>query len=287
MHGNSKEIGQHLQHLRLQGLSDLSVRDRRLLLGRLARSLPVPLLDATCAHLLAWRASLTVSPSAVVNYVSQAHCFYAWAYTAGLVTSNPAAGLPVPRRSPRLPRPIAERALLDILQGAPRRLRPWIVLAGWCGLRCQEIAWLRAENVHLDATPPYVLVTRETAKGHRERAVQLCDFAAQELAAARLPRRGWAFTRRDGQSGPNRPARVSELLCDHIHACGYADTAHSGRHRFLTEFQRRGKDIRITQRVAGHADLASTMLYTEVSDEAAWAIVQQLPAPVRYLRRAG
>jgi integrase len=284
---NSKEISQHLGYLRLEGKSELTIRDRRLLLERLAAALPVPLLHATHDDILTWRAGLTVAPGTVVNYVSNAAQFYKWARDiARLIDISPAEAIPVPRVGQRLPRPIAEAALMDVLAAAPRRIRPWIVLAGWAGLRCQEIAWLRGENVHLDASPPHVLVTRETAKGLRERIVQLSDFAAAELAAARLPRRGWCFTRRDGQAGPNKPARVSELICDLLHACGYADTGHALRHRLLTRVQQAGRDLRVTQQVAGHSDPATTTVYTLVSDTAALAALQAVPVPAP-LRRAG
>lgn len=275
-----KEISQHLDYLRLQGRSDWTIRDRRHILSRLARALPVPLIDATPGHLLAWRAGLTTSAADVVNQASHVRQFYVWAATiAQLRPDNPVDHLPVPRLGRRLPRPISEAALMDVLAAAPRRIRPWIVLAGWCGLRCQEIAWLRAEDVHLDAPAPYILVTRETAKGIHERVVHLCDFAVAELAACNLPRRGWCWTRRDGQPGPNKPARVSELICKLLHDCGYPDTAHSLRHHCLTRVQQISGDVRITQEVAGHTDLSSTMVYTHVSGERTYAVMQQLPVP--------
>lgn len=278
--GTNATITRHLEWLRLEGKSELTIRDRRQLLRRLAAALPVPLLEATHDHILGWRAGLTVAPATVVNYVSNAAQFYKWARDIARLTDiSPARAIPVPRVGRRLPRPISETALMDVLAAAPRRIRPWIVLAGWCGLRAQEIAWLRGENVHLDASPPHILVSRETAKGLRERIVQLSDFAAAELAAARLPRRGWCFTRRDGQPGPNKPARVSELICDLLHACGYADTGHALRHRLLTQVQQAGKDLRITQQVAGHADPATTTVYTLVSDTAALAALRAVPVP--------
>lgn len=280
--GNSSDhaITRHLEWLRLEGKSELTIRDRRQVLARLAAALPVPLLDATSDHILTWRAGLTTGPAAVVNYVSNVAQFYKWARDiARLIAVSPAEAIPVPRVGRRLPRPIPEAALMDVLASAPRRIRPWLVLAAWCGLRAQEIAWLRGENVHLDASPPYILVTRETAKGLRERIVQLSDWPAAELAAAHLPRRGWCFTRRDGQAGPNKPARVSELICDLLHACGYADTGHALRHRLLTQVQQAGKDLRVTQQIAGHVDPATTTVYTLVSDTAALAALRAVPVP--------
>jgi integrase len=280
MTANNELIRANAIHMRLQGRSEVYIRERSRNLTRLARAIPVPLDQASHDHILAWRSSLTVSPASTVSYVSHIREFYAWARdTARIIDDSPAASIPVPVRSRGLPRPIPEAALIDVLAAAPRRIRAWIVLAGWAALRCQEIALLRGENIRLDAMPPYILVTRDTAKGRRERAVQLGDFAVRELAGARIPRKGWAFTRRDGQPGPNTPARVSELINNLLRDCGYADTAHSLRHRCLTEVQRIGKDLRITQQIAGHASPADTAVYTLVANSAAQAVMQSLPVP--------
>lgn len=277
----------YISHLTLEGLSEKTIRDKRHCLARLGASLPVPLAEATHEMIYDWRAGLTAGPCAVVNYMSAVRCFYDWTIQAGHRTApNPADGVPVPKVGQRLPRPISEPALMDVLAAAPRRIRPWLVLAGWAGLRAQEIAWLRCESVTLDGSPPGVLVTRETAKGLRERFVPLSDFAVAELAARGLGRRGWAFTRRDGLAGPNSPSRVSELANDHIRECGYQDTLHSLRHRFLTQVQRLGKDLRVTQQLAGHRDPAQTALYTLVAGESSLSVVQSLPVPQR-LRLTG
>jgi integrase/recombinase XerC len=277
----------YLTHLRLEGLSERTIYDRSRTLTRLAGALPVPLVEATPQMIYDWRAALAVGPDAVGNYVSAARVFYDWAIRhTGLITVNPAAAIPVPPISPRLPRPIPEAALMDIISWAPARVRPWLVLAGWAGFRAQEIAWLRCESVFLDAAPPAVLVARDTAKGRRERLIPLCDFAAAELAAQPLQKRGFAFTRRDGQAGPNTPDLISHLCNEHIHECGYTDTLHSLRHRFLTMVQRQGRDLRITQQLAGHRSPETTAVYTLVSGIAAAAAVQALPAPPR-LRAAG
>jgi site-specific recombinase XerD len=79
---------------------------------------------------------------------------------------------------------------------------------------------------------------------------------------------------------------VSELIGDLLHDCGHADTAHSLRHRCLTQVQQIGKDIRVTQEMAGHSSPDSTAVYTLVSSTAALAVVQALPVP-RRLRAVG
>src|SRR5215468_8209485 len=137
----------HADWLRLRGLAGSMIRTRRVVLGWLADSLPGGLLEASRADLVRWRAGLTVAPDAVSVYVSHVRQFYAWAVAQGLLAGSPAAALPAPRRGRYLPRPIAEAELLEAVSAAPPRIRPWLVLAGWAGLRAVEIARLRRENV--------------------------------------------------------------------------------------------------------------------------------------------
>lgn len=287
------EIHGYLTHMRLQGASDGYLAATRDALLRLARALPVAALsDATAEQLLGWRATLAVGPETIVNYVGYARRFYDWAITAGRCAANPAAAIPVPRRPSRLPRPIPTGELLDVLAAAPRRIRLWIVLSAWAGLRAKEIALLRAENIHIDGPRPFLIVAANATKGSRERVVALCPFAVAEIRAAHLPRRGWAFTRRDGQAGPNTPGRVSRLICGHYRACGITSTGHAGRHWFATEFyEASGHDLLATQQALGHARAETTAVYAKVRPAAASAAVLKLPVPQsrrpRRMRAAG
>jgi integrase/recombinase XerC len=102
-------VTSHLRALEQGGRhSPETVYSRSGALARLAAALPGGLLDATAADLAAWRASLTVAPGTITDYVSHAREFYDWAQSAGLIEKNPTTGLVLPRRRRRLPRPIAE-----------------------------------------------------------------------------------------------------------------------------------------------------------------------------------
>src|SRR5215472_10637201 len=138
-------LGEHLEWMRLRDLAASTIRSRKVTVAWVASSLPGGLLDATPADLAAWRASLTVAPDAVSVYVSHVRQFYRWAVRQGHLSGSPAATLPAPSRPRRLPRPIGEQELLGVLAAAPPRIRPWLVLAGWAGLRAKEIALLRRE----------------------------------------------------------------------------------------------------------------------------------------------
>lgn len=278
----------HLAWMRMQGRQPATITGRARALARIGRALPVPLLEATPRQLLAWRAGLACRESGIRGEVSHLNQFYAWAVARGLAGANPAAGLPVPRAGRRLPRPIGEDDLMYALACAPPRIRLWLVLAAWAGLRAKEIAYLRRENVLLAHQPdPVILVAADATKGINERAVPLCPFASAEITAARLPVTGWCFLRADGRPGPNTPARVSHVAAAHFRACGIAATLHMCRHRFGTLlYATSGNDLRLVQETLGHKKIESAAGYADWHKPAAAAAVSALPVPPQ-LRAVG
>ena len=272
-------LARHLDWMRQRGLSENTIQGRRRLLARMA--LPVPLLEADAAMVGEWRAGLTVTGGVIASYVSHVSEFFKWAVKEGLRPGNPAADVPVPKVSRGLPRPVSEDSLMAALAAAPPRIRPWLVLAGWCGLRACEISGLRRENILDTVSPPVLLVAASATKGAHERMVPMSAFVVAELHAARLPPSGFAFRRADGQPGPNAPWMISHLCNEHLHACGIAASLHQLRHRFLTQMWRATHDLRLVQDLAGHSSPATTAGYTEVDKPAAVAAVETLGAPAR------
>jgi integrase/recombinase XerC len=274
-------LARHLDWMALRGLSATTIYARKGALRRLGAALPVPVIVATAADLYEWRAHLGGAAQTTLQAVSSAKQFYLWAIAEGLRTDNPAGRLPVPRPPRMLPRPIAEDDLMAALEQAPPRIRPWIVLAAWCGLRAKEIAFLRAENIHLENEMPMLLVASDATKGSRERLIPLSAWVVGELAAAKLPTRGYAFRRHDGARGPNAPWLVSHLVSDFLRDCGIPATAHSMRHRFGTRTYRACRDIRAVQDLMGHLSPETTAGYAAYDNAAGAAAVEALPVPRR------
>ena len=272
-------VSLHLRHLALLGCTPGTIAKRRCVLGLLAAALPCPLLEADAVHLLAWRAGLSVGPATIAGYVSHARAFYRWAAAEGLIPLSPAERLPVPRLPRRIPRPIGDRDLFAAVAGAPERIRPWLVLAAWCGLRAREIALLRRECVLDSHDPPMLLVGHDATKGRAERLIPLHDFALGELLTAGLPRAGWVFRRRDGLPGPNRPWVVSHMSNIYLHDCGYPETLHQLRHRFATSAYAGSRDLRMVQELLGHAHPQTTAMYAAWDQAGAADIVARIPAP--------
>ena len=274
-----RPVWQHLDWMRQRGLRPSTIYQRRRALTRLAAALPCGLLAAGEPELAAWRAALTIGDAATVSYVSAVREFYRWAAGHGLIPADPAASLPTPKLARRLPRPISEASLIDALQYAPRRVRPWLVLAGWAGLRACEIALLRRECILDQAQVPALLIAADATKGRTERIVPMSGFVLAELHEAGIPARGWMFPRRDGADGPNRPWLVSHLANGWLHECGFAATLHQLRHRFGTQAYHATRDLRAVQELLGHAHPSTTAGYAAYDSAAAIEAVEHVPVP--------
>lgn len=270
-------VAAHLEWMRQRGLAESTIIKRRQALARLTAYLGKHPFEATAADLAAWRASLRPGDDAIATYVSHVRMYFRWLHAEELLDADPAAQLVMPRLAERLPRPIPEDRLLAALEAAGDRIRPMLVLAGWCGLRAREIALLRRDRVYETRTPPVLLVAAGATKGKRERYVPLCDFALAELVPV-LPASGWVFRRARGH-GPMTPDWVSHLCNRFLHDAGLAETLHTLRHRFATAALDGGSNVRTVQELLGHRHLSTTAIYTRVSPPAAYAAVQALPAP--------
>lgn len=271
----------YLDWMRQRGYSaQETIPGRRRSLARIADALaPVQLADATRADLADWRAALTVTGPVVIRYVSHLRAFYTWCIEdAGIRADNPAARIPVPREPRRKPRPISEDDLTAALRHAPPRIRAWLVLAAWCGLRCKEIALLRRENIMDTARPPVLLVAADATKGRSERVVPLSTFVLAEILPV-LPASGWAFGRADGKPGPNSPSRISQAVGDYFRSQGITATPHMGRHRFATGTWAATHDLRLVQELMGHMHPSTTAGYCAWDQASAAAAVEALPGP--------
>ena len=267
-------VGRYLDDCRRRNLRPGTINQKRLALRRLDRAVqPTPLLDVTHDHLVAHLDRLH-QPESRATETSHLRTFYRWAVTEDLLAVDPSAKLVRPRVPRRLPRPMPTTDLAVAIDTAPERVRPWLVLAAYAGLRACEIAGLRACDLLWDNDPPLVVV--DQGKGGHARAVPMSPVVAVELAGA--ARAGWLFRRRDGQPGPVPAHLVSRLANQHLHGLGITHTLHTLRHWFATETLRvNGGDLRETQELLGHQSPVSTAIYTWVDPRRAAGTVAALP----------
>lgn len=189
-----------------------------------------------------------------------------------LLEHDPTMRIPRPKVSRLLPRPIEQQDLDVALQAADLRMRAWLTLAAYAGLRAQEIAWLRRQDLLDRRHPPVILVVN--GKGDKERVVPLNPQCLAALRAFGLPRSGWLWP---GQRGPLQPATVTKYASRFLHGLGIDATIHCLRHYFGSEvYQRSGKDLRLTQELLGHSSPSTTAIYTRWDQRLGFKVVGEL-----------
>jgi integrase/recombinase XerC len=266
-------IAMHLRYLGVRQLSPGTIYQRRRHLIRLHAFLAKDLLDLDVEDIAAWHEQLNIGPQATVTAIAHVTEFFRWAIRHDILTADPTRFIIRPRIPRGLPRPISEEDLQLAIDTAPARIRAWLVLAGWGGLRACEVANLHRSDI-LDSATPAVIIVK--GKGNRERVVPLGPAMLMELQAYGLTSRGYVFARRDGNAGPNKPYMISHLANAHLHALGITATFHQLRHRYGTQIHGISKDLRVTQELLGHSSPATTAGYAAYSRSSAIAAATKL-----------
>jgi len=210
--------------------------------------------------------------------------FFLFLLREGIRDDNPAAELASPRLPQSLPKYLSEaeveRLLLTAREfpGMPGlKLCAGLEILYATGLRISELLALPASALATDAA---VLMVK--GKGGRERIVPLSDMA--KAAAARLrdaaakakapPR--YLFGGRDPRSAMTRQGFA--LLLKQAAGKANIDPArlspHVLRHSFASHLLAHGADLRSLQKLLGHADIATTQIYTHVLAERLQRLVQ-------------
>jgi integrase/recombinase XerD len=163
-----------------------------------------------------------------------------------------------------------EKALLDVFDirwPTPRRNRTMILLALRTGMRVSELVNLKWEDI--DQTSGRLHLKR--GKGERDRVLWLSPILLDELAETTSnlgrERRGLVFPTRDGDL--IKPPYLRAMIAKYAKKASIQKRVHFHllRHTYLTKLYARTHDIRVTQQVAGHADISTTQIYTHVSGE--------------------
>jgi integrase/recombinase XerD len=217
-----------------------------------------------------------LSAATIARRAAAIRTFFKHLVLLGARADNPAAELAVPRRVRRLPRTLSPgevERLVDAAAGTtPRSLRDraLVELLYGAGLRVSEAVGLERAAVDLENR-----LVRPIGKGDKERLVPVGRPAVEALrrylAHGRpyLDRRhrpelflnaqGGALTRAGAFLILRKLAEKAGLEPERVHP-------HLLRHSFATHLLEGGADLRSVQEMLGHADLATTELYTHVSD---------------------
>jgi integrase len=258
--GGGRVIEQFGAYQRGRGFSEATVKRRRLTLRALALYwAPRTWAELTTMEIEEWLSTYQAARTRAA-YRSDVRMFYEWAHDRGLLEANPAAKVGKVKVPKSLPRPLGPEAQVLLTTGN-RKTRQMVALALFAGLRCGEIAVLRAEDVwlhHEDA----VLVVRD-GKGAKDRTIPVS--AELREALGNLPSSGPLFPGLRGRATLT-PGTVSARISRHLRRHGIDATPHQLRHTFGTGVARRsGGDVVLTAEWMGHGSTNTTMGYIRLA----------------------
>ncbi|BBZ07211.1 tyrosine recombinase XerC [Mycolicibacterium doricum] len=247
-----------------------------------ARAPGAELSSLTLPVLRAWLSAQAADGTArttLARRTSAVKTFTTWAVRRGLMGSDPAARLQMPKARRSLPavlrqdqaRDALDAANLGAQQGDPLALRDRLIVEMLyaTGIRVSELCGLDVDDVDTSRR-----LLRVLGKGDKQRAVPFGEPAEQAL-------RTWLTDGRPGlvtsQSGPAlllgaRGRRLDPRQARTVvhQTVGAVDGApdigpHGLRHSAATHLLEGGADLRIVQELLGHSTLATTQLYTHVT----------------------
>lgn len=237
-----------------------------------------------------------LAAATIARRLSALRQFHGFLYAEGHRGEDPTVTLKGPRKTMRIPKVLtledvdrllkaAETGITEaktpVARLAALRLAAQVELLYATGLRVSELLALPAASIHAKRDH---LVVR--GKGNKERIVLLTDAARQAVERYR--------SAMDGRKGrePSRYLFPAEGATGHLARQVFARdlkrlagragidadslTPHGMRHAFATHLLQNGADLRIVQQLLGHADIATTQIYTHVLDERARAMVRDL-----------
>jgi integrase/recombinase XerD len=274
-----------LAHLELErGLSRNTLEAYRcdlLQLGAFLARRDVDVLRAAHSDLADFLSELAVStaaaPATLGRKVACLRSFYRHLRREGMLEHDPTAELRGPRKTQRLPRVLTRQevgALLREPKGtAPLALRDRALLEVMyaCGLRASEAVGLELADVDFEEG-----MLRARGKGSKERLVPIGRQALTALRAyCQRGRPAMLAGQVEGRLFVNHRGRpltrqgLYKIVKGHARHAGLEQrmSPHTLRHSFATHLLAGGCDLRSLQEMLGHADLATTQLYTQLSAE--------------------
>lgn len=222
-----------------------------------------------------WLSEQGLAPRSVARAVSTVRGFYGFLLRDGLIKEDPLACIETPQAIHAMPKVLdsdeVERLLSAVNIDSPAgvRDRTIIELLYATGLRVSELVALRVGEID----PEQGLLTCK-GKGSKHRRVPIGRSALQWLARYQqvrnllLAERVSTFLFISNSGAGLTRQQVWQSMKQHAKRAGLEDVSpHVLRHSFATHLMQHGADSRSVQALLGHSDLATTQLYTHMTNQ--------------------
>jgi len=207
----------------------------------------------------------------LARWLAAVRGFFAYLEGNGSVSANPALGITPPKSPRKLPRTLdvdEVAALMRLPDEGPLSLRDRAILELFysSGLRLAELTALQWNDIELDAG-----LVRVTGKGGKHRAVPVGACALHALRAwraehSRMAEPGCAAVFVSRRGGPLSARAVQQRLHYWSQRLGLDQNVHPHmlRHSFASHLLESSGELRAIQELLGHADIATTQIYTHL-----------------------
>ena len=215
----------------------------------------------------------------VARKVAAVKSFFGYLTAEGMVASDPTESLSSPRVGKSLPKALSVREIDELLEqpgrrGTPesRRDKAMLELLYATGMRVSELVSLDLDSIELHNNRA---TARCKGKGGKERLIPIHDQAVEALCfyleqarpeLARNRREKALFINRRGERLTRQGFWL--ILKNYSKTANIeAVTPHTLRHSFATHMLRGGAPLRNVQELLGHANISTTQVYTQLTDE--------------------
>jgi integrase/recombinase XerD len=236
---------------------------------------PKGIQDETVRRFLASLSGENLSDRSRARCLAAVRGFHKFLLIEGLATTDPTTTLETPRIGQRLPRTLSSDDVIALLRqpdiASPRGIRDkaMLELLYATGLRVSELVGLRLQDVNLERG--FLIVI---GKGSKQRVVPLGEVSVHYLRSYLSGAREALLRGKDSESlfiSTRQRQITRQMFWERIKL--YVRTAgirkpvspHTLRHSFATHLLDKGADLRAVQAMLGHADIATTQIYTHVS----------------------
>ncbi|HEX8900984.1 site-specific tyrosine recombinase XerD [Vitreimonas sp.] len=241
------------------------------------------LLSADAAAIEAYVAGLSqrgLSAATTRRRISALRQFYRFLLQENTRADDPTSRLDAPKRSKALPKTLSVEEIERLIDAAANpRDKALIELLYGAGLRVSELVSLPLRAAPKPGQAHMVI----EGKGGKERLVALGrpalaalalhmetrEAALPKLEAQREKAKRWLFPSMSAADGKMTRRRVAQILESAAVKAGISPSRvspHVLRHAFATHLVEGGADLRTVQTLLGHADIATTQIYTHVAE---------------------